>query len=130
MRKLGLVVLLGAVAGAAWQACKSPAAPGGILLMGSWGSEQGRLTATQVSTQFNGACGAGNTSEPILLDKKGRFNLVGVYGASGGAQSAARFKGSVGSEKIMLRVLLSDSSEAVAPVELHLGQQPALASCH
>jgi len=129
MRKLGLFVLLGAVAGAAWQACKSPAAPGGVLLTGSWGSPQGRLTATQVSTQFNGACGVGNTNEPLLLDKKGRFNMVGVYGARGAAQSAARFKGSVASEKVMLRVMLADSSQAVAPIELHLGQQPALASC-
>lgn len=130
MRKLGLVVVLGAVAGVAWQACKSPAAPGGILLTGSWGSEQGRFTATQVSTQFNGACGAGNTREPILLDKKGRFDMVGVYGASGGAQSAARFKGSVAEKKMTLRVMLADSSQAVAPVTLNLGQQPALASCH
>ena len=54
MKTLGL---LGLVALAAGAACNSPTAPGGILLMGSWGSEQGHLTATKVSTQFVGSCG-------------------------------------------------------------------------
>ena len=125
------VGVVGAVAGAiAWQACKSPAAPGGVLLTGYWGSAQGRLTATEASTQFTGACGGGGTSEPLLLDKHGRFNVVGLYGANGAAQSTARFKGSVASQKMMLRVMLGDSIQVVDPIELSLGQQPALASCH
>ena len=130
-RLFGLFGIIGAMAGAiAWQACKSPTVPNGILLTGYWGSADGRLTATEVSTQFSGACGGGGTSEPILLDKHGRFNMVGLYGVSGGAQSAARFKGSVAAKKMVLRVMLADSSQAVAPIELNLGQQPALASCH
>jgi hypothetical protein len=132
MRRLfGFVGVVGAVAGAiAWQACTSPAAPGGILLTGYWGSDQGRLTAMQVSTQFTGACGSGNTSEPILLDKHGRFDMVGLYGENGKAQSGARFTGAVSEKKMTLRVMLADSSEAYGPMTLNLGQQPALASCH
>jgi len=129
-RQLGWIVLAGAVTATIWGACQSPNAPGGILLTGTWGSEEGRFNATQVSTQFTGACGAGTSSEPIMLDKKGRFNILGSYGANGSGQGPARFKGTIGSKTLTLRVMLPDSSEAVAPVVLHLGQQPVLASCH
>jgi hypothetical protein len=130
MRHLGWMVLAGAVTAALYSACQSPVAAGGIMLTGQWGSEAGRFTATQVSTTFNGACGSGSTTEPIMLDKKGRFDLTGLYGAAGTAQSAARFRGTVGSKTLTLRVVRSDSSEAVAPIVLNLGQQPALATCH
>ena len=66
MKTLGLLGLVALAAGAAGAACNSPTAPGGILLMGSWGSEQGHLTATKVSTQFVGSCGTGNTIKPIM----------------------------------------------------------------
>lgn len=129
-RHLGWVVLASALGATLWGACQAPNAPGGVLLTGQWGSEQGRFTATQVSTTFNGACGSGSTSEPIMLDKKGRFDMVGLYGAAGTAQSSARFRGTVGSKTLTLRVLRADSTEAVAPIILDLGQQPALAICH
>jgi hypothetical protein len=129
-QNLGWVVLAGALAATIWGGCQSPTATGGILLTGQWGSDRGRLTATSVSTAFNGACGSGTTMEPIMLDKKGRFEIVGLYGAAGTAQSSARFLGAVGSKTLTLRVLRADSTEAVAPIVLHLGQQPALATCH
>jgi hypothetical protein len=128
-KKFGLVVLLGATAAGLWAACTKPTAPGGILLTGLWGSDQSRLTATQVSTQFSGACGSGNTNEPIMLDKHGRFDMVGVYSANGTLSSPARFKGSISSKKLTLRVMRADSSHALGPIELDLGQQPALATC-
>ena len=132
MRRLfGLFGIVGAVAGAiAWQACKSPTVPDGILLTGSWGSDEGRFVATHASTQFSGACGSGNTNAPILLDKHGRFDMVGVYGASGTAQGTARFTGAVATQRLTLRVQMADSSRAFGPYTLNLGQQPALASCH
>lgn len=128
-RHLGWIALAGAVAASVWGACQSPNAPGGILLTGTWGSEQGRFHGFRASTQFTGACGSGSTTEPIMLDKKGRFELVGLYGANGMEQAPARFKGSIGSRVLVLRVMRADSSEAVAPITLHLGQQPALATC-
>jgi len=129
-RHLGLFVLAGALAASVWGACQTPTATGGILLTGQWGSAQGRFTATQVTTTFNGACGSGSSNEPIMLDKKGRFDIVGLYGAAGTGQGAARFRGTVGSKSLTLRVVKSDSTEAVAPIVLDLGQQPALATCH
>src|SRR6185436_5018866 len=68
-RHLGWMVLVGALTVTVYSACQSPVAAGGIMLTGQWGSEQGRFTATQVSTAFNGACGSGSTLEPIMLDK-------------------------------------------------------------
>src|SRR5687768_8155135 len=129
-RKLGWLVLAGALAAAVWGACQSPTSTGGVLLTEQWGSERGRFTATQVTTTFNGACGSGSTTEPIMLDKKGRFEIVGLYGAAGTAQGSARFHGTVGSKTLTLRVMRSDSSEVVPPLVLNLGQQPALATCH
>jgi hypothetical protein len=133
MRKVGWFgVAMGLAAGVAgvWTACKSPVAAGGVLLTGSWGSPQGRFTGTEVSTQFTGPCGSGNTNEPIMLDRHGRFDMIGRYGASGGVFSDARFKGAVSDKKISLHVKLADSTDAVAPITLDLGQQPALATCH
>ena len=129
-RQLGWFVLAGAVAATVWGACQSPTATGGVLLTGQWGSERGRFTATQVTTTFNGACGSGSTTEPIMLDKKGRFDIVGLYGAAGTAQGSARFHGTVASKTLTLRVLRSDSTEVVPTIVLNLGQQPPLATCH
>ena len=133
MRKVGWFgVAMGLATGVAgvWSACKSPVAAGGVMLTGRWGSPQGRLTANEVSTQFTGACGSGNTSEPIMLDKHGRLDMVGRYSVTGSVSSDARFKGVVSDKKLTLRVKLADSSDAVAPITLDLGQQPALATCH
>ena len=133
MRKVGWFgVALGvsaAVAGV-WGACKSPDAPGGVLLTGSWGSAEGRLTGTEVNTVFAGPCGSGNTTEPILQDRHGHFDMTGTYGVNGGIRSDARFVGAVGERTITLRVMLANSSQVVGPVTMHLGQQPALATCH
>ena len=121
------VVLVAGVAGF-WGACKTPEAPGGVLLTGQWGSPDGRLTATEVNTVFSGPCGSGNTNYPILQDKHGHFDLLGSYNA-GGTPTEARFIGAVGEKVITLRVKLADSSMAVGPIMLHLGQNPTLASC-
>ncbi|HLZ45611.1 MAG TPA: hypothetical protein VKQ05_08025 [Gemmatimonadales bacterium] len=133
MRKVsafGLVLGTAAVVAGAWGACKSPAAPAGILLMGSWGSPQGHLAATEVNTVFTGACGSGNTIEPIMLDKHGHFDILGSYGVAGSARSDARFTGAVGDRTVTLKVRMADSTSAVGPITLNLGQQPALATCH
>ena len=129
-RQFGWILLAGALTATVYSACQSPTATGGILLTGQWGSSQGRLNATQVSTQFQGACGSGSTNEPIMLDKKGRFDLTGLYGANGSAQGTVFFRGSVGSKTLTLRVLRADSTEMVPPIVMNLGQQPALATCH
>ena len=125
----GLALALAAGISAAWGACKQPAAPGGILLTGAWGSEQGQLRGTEVNTTFRGACGSGNTSEPIMLDRHGRFDMPGTYGASGAQSGEARFVGAVGDHTLTLRVMLADSSVAVGPITLHLDQLPRLATC-
>jgi hypothetical protein len=125
----GLVMAIAAGIAGVWGACKSPTAAGGVLLMGSWGSIDGRLTATESSTRFFGACGSGMTNEPIMLDKHGNFSIVGTYGASTGSTGDARFKGAVGSKSLTLQIMRSDSSKALGPIVLHLGQQPTLATC-
>lgn len=133
MRKVGWFgVAMGLAAGGAgaWGACKSPVAGGGVLLTGSWGSPQGRLSANEVSAQFTGACGSGSTNEPIMLDKHGRFDMVGRYSVTGSVSTDARFRGAVSDRKLSLHVKLADSTDAVAPITLDLGQQPALATCH
>ena len=130
VRMLGISLALAASVAGVWGACKSPTAVGGILLTGTWGSSDGHLTATEVNTVFSGACGSGNTNEPIMLDKHGRFDLTGVYGASGTAQSNARFVGAVGERTLTLRVMRSDSTAMLGPIVLQLDQQPAMGSCH
>jgi hypothetical protein len=125
----GMALGIAASVAGVWGACKSPAAVGGIMLTGTWGSSEGHLTATEVNTVFTGACGSGNTSAPIMLDKHGRFDLTGVYGASGTAQSSARFVGATGDHTLTLRVLATDSTPMLGPIVMNLDQQPTLGSC-
>jgi hypothetical protein len=127
---LGVALVAAAIFAAFVGACQSTTAPDGVLLMGSWGSDQGRLTATQVTTVWSGSCGSGTASKPIMLDKHGHFDIVGIYGAAGTAQQSARFTGTVSEKKLQLKVLRADSSVAFGPIMLDLGQQPALATCH
>lgn len=127
---VGLALAAAAAFSAFVVGCQTTTAPGGVLLMGSWGSDQGRLTATQVNTVWSGSCGSGTTSEPIMLDKHGHFDMVGQYGAAGTALGSARFTGTVSEKKLQLRVLKADSTVAFGPIMLDLGQQPALATCH
>jgi hypothetical protein len=127
---VGLALASAAIFAGFIVACQTTTATDGILLTGQWGSDQGRLTATQVNTSWSGSCGSGNTSEPIMLDRHGHFEMVGTYGAAGQAQGSVRFSGSVSERKLKLRVLRADSSVAFGPITLDLGQQPALATCH
>jgi hypothetical protein len=127
---LGAALVVAAIFAAFVGACQTTTAPGGVLLTGAWGSDQGRLTATQVNTMWSGSCGSGTANEPIMLDKHGHFDIAGSYGAAGTAQQAARFTGTVSEKKLQLRVLKADSSVAFGPIMLDLGQQPALATCH
>jgi len=126
----GIALGVAAVVAGLWGACKSPAAPGGVMLTGQWGSPEGRLTGTEVNTVFTGPCGSGNTNEPIMQDKHGRFDLAGTYGVNGSTRSDAHFMGAVGDRTITLRVKMADSSQVVGPIVMHLGQQPTLATCH
>jgi hypothetical protein len=126
----GVALGISAIVSGVWGACKSPTATGGVLLTGAWGSTDGRLTGTEVNSVFTGPCGSGHTNEPIMQDRHGHFDLSGTYGVSGGISSDARFMGAVGDKTITLRVKMADSSQAVGPVTMHLGQQPTLASCH
>ena len=130
VRWFSVALGVSAVVAGVWGACKSPAAPGGVLLTGQWGSADGRITGTEVNTVFTGPCGSGNTNEPIMQDRHGKFDMRGMYGVSGGVRSDARFMGAVGDHTITLRVKMADSSQAVGPIVMHLGQQPTLATCH
>jgi hypothetical protein len=128
LQGFGVAIALAVGVAGFWGACKTPAAPGGILLTGQWGSADGRLTATEVNTVFTGSCGSGHTNEPIMQDKHGTFDLLGSYNA-GGTSTEARFIGAVGERTVTMRVKLPDSTVAVGPIMLNLGQNPTLASC-
>ena len=112
-----------------WGACASPTGAGGVLLTGLWGSTQGRLTATESSVRWLGACNSGGTDEPILLDRNGHFDLQGTFGVNGQPPSEARFSGSVAPKQLTLQVFMADSSKALGPVTLEFGQQSVVGAC-
>lgn len=112
-----------------WGACASPTGAGGVLLTGSWASGQGRLTATESFMRFVSPCGSGGTNEPIMLDRQGNFNLQGTYGVVGQAPSEARFRGSIAPRQLTLQVFMADSTKAVGPITLDLGQQTVVGVC-
>lgn len=127
MKKLTLAVLVAAVGAAG--ACNAPQAPGGVLLQGSWGSDQGRLTATQTNVQWSGACGSGTTSEPILLDKHGKFEITGTYRPLGSATSrTVQYQGEPSRGRMTLLVRMSDT-EKVGPLTLSLNDNTPTGAC-
>ena len=64
---VGLALAAAVVFSAFVVGCQTTTAPGGILLMGSWGSDQGRLTGTQVNTVWSGSCGSiGSPSSGVV----------------------------------------------------------------
>jgi len=126
MRKLTLAVLVGAVGAAG--ACNAPQAPGGVLLQGMWGSDQGRLTATQSSVTWSGACGSG-TAEPIMLDKHGKFEIAGTYRAAGSATTRnVQYQGEPSKGRLTLLVRMSDT-EKVGPIMLNLNDNTPTGVC-
>jgi hypothetical protein len=123
MKKYGWMILVSALA-----ACSStPVSSDGILLTGMWGSDQGRLTATQTTVRWTGACGSGSTSKPIMLDKHGRFDIEGVYTA--GSSHPARYKGETSPGRVSLTVKQSDTEAMVGPLVLDLNSQATVGAC-
>lgn len=124
MKKLTLAVLVVALG-----ACNAPQAPGGVLLQGVWGSDQGRLTATQSSVIWSGACGSGTTSTPILLDKHGKFEITGTYRAAGSATTrTVQYQGEPAKGRMTLLVRMSDT-EKVGPLTLNLNDNTPTGAC-
>jgi hypothetical protein len=123
MKRFGWVVVLGGL-----MACNTtPVAPGGVLVKGTWGSPQGRLAAMDASVQWTGACGTGSASQPILLDRKGRFDLTGTYTPAGSAPQQAQFLGKPDHGVMELTVKLP--SQTIGPMVLELNQQPPMGAC-
>jgi len=76
-----------------------------------------------------GACGSGSTSQPIMLDKKGHFDLAGTYTAAGGSAETARYQGTPSNGRMTLTVKLMGSNTQVGPLLLDLNGQTPTGAC-
>jgi hypothetical protein len=103
---------------------------------GVWGGEHIRMEINQNGAEIDFDCATGAIANPILLDAKGRFRLVGTYktehpapvqsdGASG---FNAVYSGTLHGDRLRLEVTVS-GVEGVKSFDLVKGDQGTLAKC-
>ena len=102
---------------------------------GPWGADTVILEIVAGGADVEFECARGRISKPIVLDRRGDFDLPGTFTAEGhgpirdGAGSAgkARYRGHVEGETLTLTVVVGD--ERMGPYTLTRGRRPILKKC-
>lgn len=105
---------------------------------GSWGSGHMGMLVEPDGASIEFDCGHGSIEQPILLDKKGRFNVEGIYVREHGGPirqdepadaHPARYTGRVNRKMMSITVTLTDTMETVGGFILIYGQSPYVTKC-
>src|SRR5687768_3751095 len=106
---------------------------------GTWGGVDVRLDAAADGNLFEFGCAHGTVTQPILLDAKGNFDVVGEYVFEKGGpvfegqaedKHPARYTGTVTDGKTMvLTTLATDQNKTIGPYKLTLGAQAKVVKC-
>ena len=108
------------------------------LALGSWGGEHIHLevTADGAITEYD--CAHGTISQKISLDRRGRFNVAGVYIAEHGGpvreghqadRIPVQFTGRVSEKRMSLMVRRRGSGHLIGNFTLVFGQEASLVKC-
>lgn len=136
-----LLLLAGARAGAGGdmneRAGREPIA-GRAVQAGAWGGEHVSLQVTGGGAAAEFDCGRAVISQPLKLDRRGRFDVAGTYYEERGgpvrqgardAGRPARFAGRVRGGEMRLTVTLTDEKELIGRFVLARGREPSLVKC-
>lgn len=103
---------------------------------GEWGGDRVRLTVTERGAEVEFDCAHGSLAAPLVVDKKGRFEIAGRFVREHGGpirlgerpdEQPARYEGQVDGPRMALTVRLQDRT--LGPFELGLGKPARLHKC-
>jgi hypothetical protein len=119
-------------------ACSNPVGPDDTVAAGMWGGEHVALEVTAGSGRIEYDCAHGEISEPLRLDRDGRFDVTGTHTPEHGApvredekliSHPARYVGRVDDRRMTLTVTMTDNSETLGTFALTYGVPGRLMKC-
>ena len=129
---LALICVLVAIPGQADSLLKS-------IAPGSWGGEYIRMVITAVGATVEYDCAWGAIDEPLLVNKDGNFEALGIHVFERGGpirrgepppeQHAVLYRGWTDGRQMRVTVNLLDTGENVGTFSLGLGRLPQIEKC-
>ena len=119
-------------------ACSNPTGPGNPLPTGTWGGEHVALEITAEGGRIEYDCAHGDLSEPLVVDRSGRFDVTGTHTPKHGGpvredeklvSRPARYVGRVDGGLMTLTVTVTDTAETLGTFALTRGVAGRLLKC-
>jgi hypothetical protein len=105
---------------------------------GVWGGEHMGLWVEKERARIEYDCGRGRIDEPLVLDRRGRFNVRGThYKEHGGpvrideqkAGQPARYTGKLVAQTLTITVTLMDTQKPIGTFRLTHNEEPRIVKC-
>jgi len=106
---------------------------------GTWGGTDIRLDVAADGNRFEFGCAHGTVTQPILLDARGNFDVVGEFVFEKGGpifegqledKHPARYTGTITDGKTMvITILVTDQNKTLGPYKLTFGSQGKVVKC-
>ncbi len=120
--------------------CFLPSAEGRLRRVpdGVWGGEHLGLWVEKGRARVEYDCARGTIDEPLILDKRGRFNVKGTYRQEHGGPvrigeqntgQAARYTGSIFGQALTITVTLPETQQTIGTFRLKHNQEPRIVKC-
>ena len=103
-------------------------------VVGTWGTRDAGFIVSDTSAHVHIGCTYGDVHQAITLDAQGRFDVPGLYNIKAfpidlGVFHPARFIGAVDGSRLVLTIVLTDTTASFGPVSLIYGREPTMAVC-
>jgi len=97
----------------------------GRVRLGTWGGDSAGLEVTETGATARFSCGRGIVTQPLLLDRNGRFDVPATHFIEIGPASLrhpARYTASTDGNRMTLTVTILDSGQVFGPFRLVFGR--------
>ena len=108
------------------------------LPKGVWGGEHMGLWVERSGARVEYDCGHGTIDQPLVLDRRGGFNLKGTHFQEHGGPvrigeenkgQPARYTGSLSAQTLTITVTLVNTSQTIGTFHLQHNHEPHLVKC-
>jgi len=108
------------------------------LTQGEWGGQHIRINVGESSATIEYDCAHGTINGPLVIDRRGRFNLKGTHSREHGgpiregeneSSQPARYSGWTDGKRMTLTVTLTGARESVGTFNLTLGGSGRIFKC-